>query len=57
MKKVKPFVLSLSKHERFNFASLGFFHSPFDCSTSSQLRANGKIFNAQVFDNEEIKRG
>jgi len=39
-RKVKPFVVSLSNHERLNFQALGFCRSPFD-----KLRANGKILN------------
>ena len=43
LNKKTPFVLSLSKHERFNFAEFGFFRSPFD-----KLRANGKILNVKI---------
>jgi hypothetical protein len=34
---IKPFVLSLSKHERLDAVGPKFFRSPFD-----KLRANGK---------------
>jgi hypothetical protein len=44
---VKPFVLSLSKHEWLNTGAIGFLRSPFD-----KLRANGEILSLTTLPQE-----